>query len=74
MLKRNKAIFEEGGVEATARLREQDDEFCQRLRLAIETGREFCPTTVSTEPCTSRPILNYMRPVSVPTTQIRTYW
>jgi hypothetical protein len=62
MLKRNKVIFEEGGVEATARLREQDDEFCQRLRLAIETGREFCPTTVSTEPCTSHPILNYMRP------------
>jgi hypothetical protein len=54
--------FEEGSVEATVRLRAQDDEFCRRLRIAIETGREFCPTTVRTEPCTSRPILNYMRP------------
>jgi hypothetical protein len=55
-------IFEEGTLEATARLREQDDEFCRRLRIAVEMGTEFCPTTVSTEPCTNRPILNYMRP------------
>jgi hypothetical protein len=60
--KRNRVIFEEGGVEAMARLQEQDDEFCRRLRIAVERGSEFCPTTVSTEPCTSRPILNYMRP------------
>jgi hypothetical protein len=62
MLKRNRVIFEEGGVEATYRLRELDDEFCRRLRAAIEKGIEFCPTTVSTEPCTKRPVLNYTRP------------
>jgi hypothetical protein len=39
-----------------------DEEFCQRLRAAIETGRECCPTTVFTEPCTNRPVSNYMRP------------
>jgi hypothetical protein len=54
--------FEEGKLEATARLRNQNDEFCQRLRIAIEMGMEFCPTTVSTEPCTKRPISNYTRP------------
>jgi hypothetical protein len=59
---RNRIIFEEGSVEAIASLREQDDEFCRRLRIAIEMGSEFCPTTVSTKPCTSRPILNYTRP------------
>jgi len=52
-----KRIFEEGTLEAMARLREQDDEFCRRLRIAVEMGKEFCPTTVSTEPCTNRPIL-----------------
>ena len=62
MSKRNQVIFEEGGVEAMARLQRQDEEFCRRLRIAIETGREFCPTRVYTEPCTSRPVLNYMRP------------
>jgi hypothetical protein len=31
-----------------ARLRDQDDEFCRRLRAAVERGNEFCPTTVST--------------------------
>src|SRR6266567_3202008 len=45
-----KRVFEEGTLEATARLREQDDEFCRRLRIAVEMGKEFCPTTVSTEP------------------------
>jgi hypothetical protein len=62
MLRWNEVIFEGDGLEAAARLREQDDEFCRRLRIAVETGREFCPTTVSTEPCTKRPILNYVRP------------
>jgi hypothetical protein len=61
MLKRNRVIFEEGGVEAAYRLRELDEEFCRRLRAAIEKGSEFCPTTVSTEPCTKRPVLNYTR-------------
>jgi hypothetical protein len=43
-------IIEEGSVEAIARLQKQDEEFCRRLRAAIETGRECCPTTVFTEP------------------------
>jgi hypothetical protein len=46
---RNRIIFEECSVEAIASLREQDDEFCRRLRIAIEMGSEFCPTTVSTK-------------------------
>jgi hypothetical protein len=61
MSKRN-LVIEEGGVEALARLQKQDEEFCRRLRAAIETGRECCPTTVFTEPCTNRPVSNYMRP------------
>ena len=54
-------IFEEGSAEAVERLRKQDEEFCRRLRVAVEMGNEFCPTTVITAPCTSRPILNYLR-------------
>jgi hypothetical protein len=61
MSKRN-LVIEEGSVEALARLQKQDEEFCRRLRAAIETGRECCPTTVFTEPCTNRPVSNYMRP------------
>ena len=60
MQKRN-FIFDEGSVEAVERLRKQDEEFCRRLRIAVEMGDEFCPTTVITAPCTSRPVLNYMR-------------
>ena len=60
MAKRN-FIFDEGSVEAVERLRKQDEEFCRRLRIAVEMGDEFCPTTVITAPCTSRPVLNYMR-------------
>jgi hypothetical protein len=60
MTKRNRAFFEGGTLEAG--LRNQDDEFCRRLRIAVEMGMEFCPTTVSTEPCTKRPISNYTRP------------
>jgi len=41
--------------EAILRTREQDDEFCRRLRVAIEKGQEFCPIGVSTEPGTKRP-------------------
>ena len=61
MSKRN-LVIEEGSVEALARLQKQDEEFCRRLRAAIETGHECCPTTVFTEPCTNRPVSNYMRP------------
>ena len=60
MSKRN-LVIEEGSVEALARLQKQDEEFCRRLRAAIETGREW-PTTVFTKPCTNRPVSNYMRP------------
>jgi hypothetical protein len=61
MSKRN-LVIEEGSVEALARLQKQDEEFCRRLRAAVETGRECCPTTVFTKPCTNRPVSNYMRP------------
>jgi hypothetical protein len=59
MSKRN-LVIEESSVEALARLQKQDEEFCRRLRAAIETGRECCPTTVFTD--TNRPVSNYMRP------------
>jgi len=38
MSKRN-LVIEEGSVEAMARLQKQDEEFCRRLRAAIETPR-----------------------------------
>ena len=60
MAKRN-FIFDEGSVEAVERLRKQDEAFCRRLRVAVEMGDEFCPTTVITAPCTSGPVSNYMR-------------
>src|SRR4029077_8096124 len=44
--------FEEGSAEAIA-LREQDDAFCRRLRIAIERGSEFCPTAVNAKPCST---------------------
>jgi hypothetical protein len=59
-LRKIPALFAE--FEALARLQKQDEEFCRRLRAAIETGRECCPTAVFTEPCTNRPVSNYMRP------------
>jgi hypothetical protein len=55
-------VIEEGSLEAMARLQKQDEEFCRRLRAAIETGRERCPTTIFAESCTNRPVSNYMRP------------
>src|SRR5262249_42604968 len=58
----NGNALEEGSAEYSYRLREQDDEFCRRLRIAIEKGSEFCPTIVNTKPGTSRPIFNYKRP------------
>src|SRR5262249_15919987 len=62
MMSKRNLVIEEGSVEALARLQKQDEEFCRRLRAAIETGRECCPTAVFTEPCTNRPVSNYMRP------------
>ena len=44
-------------VEIMYHLRKQDEEFCRRMMVAIETGRESCPIGVSIEPCTKRPVL-----------------
>jgi hypothetical protein len=38
------------------RLREQDAEFCRRMLLAIESGREICPVGTNTEPYTKNPV------------------
>jgi hypothetical protein len=38
-------------------MRQQDDEFCRRMIMAIETGRESCPVGVSKEPCTTNPVI-----------------
>jgi hypothetical protein len=62
MLRSSNYAPEEGSVEAMARLREQNDEFCRRLRAAIERGIESCPTVVSTVPSTQRPVFGYQRP------------
>ena len=62
MSKRSKHVAEEGGLDAMARLRDQDDKFCRMVRAAVEMGRESCPIRVSTAPCTKRPVSNYTRP------------
>ena len=59
MLRWNTAILEAEEVMLSAR--EHDDEFCRKLRAAIEQGHETCPIRVSTEPSTQKPILNYRR-------------
>jgi hypothetical protein len=38
-------------------LRNQDDEFCRRMLIAIESGLETCPIGVSTEPGTTKPVM-----------------
>jgi hypothetical protein len=38
-----------------ARLRAQDDAFCERLRAAIEAGEESCPIGVTTQHGTKYP-------------------
>jgi hypothetical protein len=43
MSKRNQVIFEEGGLEAMARLQEQDEEFCRRLRIRVRLSGETGP-------------------------------
>ena len=62
MLKWREDIFEGDSAEPMARRRKQDDEFCRRLLVAVQAGHEFCPTTVNSEPCTKRLILNCVRP------------
>jgi hypothetical protein len=57
-MKRPLAIEGSGDTDAfRAHLRDQDAEFCRRMLLAIESGRETCPVGVSTEPCTKNPVL-----------------
>jgi hypothetical protein len=48
-------------LHAMVRVRAQDDDFCARLRAAIEAGQESCPIGVCTDPGTKRPVLNYQR-------------
>jgi hypothetical protein len=54
-------LAEDDVQHAIARMRAQDDEFCEALRAAIEAGKECCPIGVSTEPGTKRPLLKYQR-------------
>ena len=54
-----------GTDEAILRTREQDQEFCRRLRVAIKRGHESCPIGVSTEPGTNKPMaVRHMPPDS----------
>jgi hypothetical protein len=45
-----------------ARHRQQDEDFRRALLGAVYAGTESCPLSVSTEPSTKKPILNYRRP------------
>jgi hypothetical protein len=51
-MKQRRVVFDEGTVEAMARLQQQDDQFCRLMRAAIERGDESCSTGVSTTPST----------------------
>jgi hypothetical protein len=62
MSSKSKYASQEGSLEAVACLQRQNDEFCRRLRAAIENGIESCPTGVSTELGTQRPVRGYQRP------------
>jgi len=48
--------FEDNGT-SLVHLLNQDAEFCRRMRIAIETGRETCPIGVSTAPGTTNPVI-----------------
>jgi hypothetical protein len=54
-------LAEDDLLHAMVRIRAQDDDFCARLRAAIEAGQESCPIGVCTDPGTKRPVLNYQR-------------
>jgi hypothetical protein len=58
-LEREDQSIEESSV--SGNLIRQNEEFCRRMIMAIETGEEICPMTVCREPGTSRPIANYSR-------------
>ena len=58
MIKWNDAVFDSADEDLMGRInREQDDEFCRKLRAALWAGKETCPVGVSTEPGTKKPIL-----------------
>jgi hypothetical protein len=58
MIKWNEAVFDRADEDLMVQInREQDDEFCRKLRAALRVGNETCPVGVSTEPGTKRPIL-----------------
>jgi hypothetical protein len=51
MIKWNEAVSDRADEDLMVRInREQDDEFCQKLRAALRAGKETCPVGVSTEP------------------------
>jgi hypothetical protein len=57
MMKWNEAVFDRADEGLMGRInREQDDEFCRKLRAALRAGKETCPVGVITEPGTTRPI------------------
>jgi len=62
MLRWNSAVVEVEEERLSGR--EQDDEFCRKLRAAIEQGQESCPIGASREPGTKKPVFNYGRPDS----------
>jgi hypothetical protein len=62
MLRWNSAVLEAEEDRLTGL--EQDDEFCRKLRAAIERGQESCSIGVSREPETKKPVFNYGRPDS----------
>ena len=45
-----------------ARHRQQNENFRRALFAAVYAGTESCSLSVSTEPGTKKPILNYQRP------------
>jgi hypothetical protein len=69
MLKWKPASLEDGDCFLyTVSLRAQDEEFCNRLRAAIEAGEESCPIGVITEPGTKSP-RRYQPADALPTTR-----
>ena len=58
MIKWNEAVSDRADEDLMVQInREQDDEFCRKLRAALWAGKETCPVGVTTEPGTKRPIL-----------------
>jgi hypothetical protein len=46
-----------GDIDSYRTFRDQDDEFCRRMLIAIESGLETCPVGISTEPGTTKPVM-----------------